>query len=166
MCAGRLPAPGSWARLGLCHLLPAPRHPGLEVAVPRTPALRPVDVIGRGPCAPGTRPFSALLYRWGWREASRDVLNLGLWDMPLVVLTARPVALQLFQKHVDTYGMGYDPIEFICGPFYSIRLLARRFALTLGFDRARDAAHLIHRYLLVRGAVPTPDAPQPWSDPA
>ncbi|XP_022374026.1 cohesin subunit SA-2-like isoform X2 [Enhydra lutris kenyoni] len=52
---------------------------------------------------------------------------------------------QLFQKHVDTYGMGYDPIEFICGPFYSIRLLARRFALTLGFDRARDAAHLIHR---------------------
>ncbi|XP_027970808.1 cohesin subunit SA-2-like [Eumetopias jubatus] len=52
---------------------------------------------------------------------------------------------QLFQKHVDTYGLGYDPIEFICGPFYSIRLLARRFALTLGFDRARDAAHLIHR---------------------
>lgn len=75
-----------------------------------------------------------------------------------------PVLLQLFQKHVDTYGMGYDPIEFICGPFYSIRLLARRFALTLGFDRARDAAHLIHRYLLVRGAVTTPYAPQPWPD--
>nr|XP_025840398.1 cohesin subunit SA-2-like isoform X3 [Vulpes vulpes] len=52
---------------------------------------------------------------------------------------------QLFQKHVDTYGLGSDPIEFICGPFYSIRLLARRFALTLGFDSARDAAHLIHR---------------------
>lgn len=65
-----------------------------------------------------------------------------------------PTALvlpQLFQKHVDTYGLGYDPIEFICGPFYSIRLLARRFALTLGFDRARDAAHLIHRCVLGRG---------------
>lgn len=56
-----------------------------------------------------------------------------------------PVLPQLFQKHVDTYGLGSDPIEFICGPFYSIRLLARRFALTLGFDSARDAAHLIHR---------------------
>ncbi|XP_039101236.1 cohesin subunit SA-2-like [Hyaena hyaena] len=52
---------------------------------------------------------------------------------------------QLFQKHMDKYGLSYDPIEFICGPFYSIRLLARRFALTLGFDRAREAAHLIHR---------------------
>ncbi|XP_053057960.1 cohesin subunit SA-1-like isoform X4 [Acinonyx jubatus] len=52
---------------------------------------------------------------------------------------------QLFQKHMDTYGLNYDPIELICGPFYSIRLLARRFALTLGFDRAREAAHLIQR---------------------
>ena len=46
---------------------------------------------------------------------------------------------------MDTYGLNYDPIELICGPFYSIRLLARRFALTLGFDRAREAAHLIQR---------------------
>uniref|UniRef100_A0A673VF90 Cohesin subunit SA n=1 Tax=Suricata suricatta TaxID=37032 RepID=A0A673VF90_SURSU len=52
---------------------------------------------------------------------------------------------QLFQKHMDTCGLSYDPIGFICGPFYSIRLLARRFALTLGFDCAPEAAHLIHR---------------------
>ncbi|XP_004400050.1 PREDICTED: cohesin subunit SA-2-like [Odobenus rosmarus divergens] len=71
---------------------------------------------------------------------------------------------QLFQKHVDTYGLGYDPIEFICGPFYSIRLLARRFALTLGFDRARDAAHLIHRCVLGEGCSLTtpPPVPRPW----
>ncbi|KAK2491965.1 hypothetical protein MC885_006310 [Smutsia gigantea] len=52
---------------------------------------------------------------------------------------------QLFQKHVDACGLGFSPVEFICGPLASIRLLARRLALTLGFDRARDAAHLIHR---------------------
>ncbi|XP_057351955.1 cohesin subunit SA-2-like [Manis pentadactyla] len=52
---------------------------------------------------------------------------------------------QLFQKHADTCGLGFSPVEFICGPLASIRLLARRLALTLGFDRARDTAHLIHR---------------------
>nr|XP_036869398.1 cohesin subunit SA-2-like isoform X1 [Manis javanica] len=52
---------------------------------------------------------------------------------------------QLFQKHADACGLGFSPVEFICGPLASIRLLARRLALTLGFDRARDAAHLIHR---------------------
>lgn len=64
---------------------------------------------------------------------------------PHLLRDSRPPVLQLFQKHADACGLGFSPVEFICGPLASIRLLARRLALTLGFDRARDAAHLIHR---------------------